>query len=340
MGAVTNLNGLADAKFVCAGRDLSFIIDSSGKLRATHRTYATEFNVVDVGVKFKSAVNHDYIYDCNNRNCVCFVIDENDDLWNVEKPTIFEKEDFLFTDVTTRPELQLKKVGLKARDISSSGDDVACVSTEGIVYFWSTYIPWQDGLDCQGKPPKAFDPTKIETSEEMAKVAMGTDHLLTLGISGTVYSSGKNNLGQLGRPKASTFSLWKPVKVEFPRVQTIIQIAASGAHSVALTASGLVYVWGKSLTSQSSIYTPTCVDLYFGSVDHVAIQSISLSVNLTYKYGTAYTPHILALTQDNKVYAWGKDSRGQCGVRIGFFIFRAFLNIIGYCLKYPKMKAL
>ena len=156
----------------------------------------------------------------------------------------------------------------------------------------------------------------------------------------TVYSSGKNNLGQLGRPKASTFSLWKPVKVEFPRVQTIIQIAASGAHSVALTASGLVYVWGKSLTSQSSIYTPTCVDLYFGSVDHVAIQSISLSVNLKYKYGTAYTPHILALTQDNKVYAWGKESRGQCGIRIGFFIFRAFLRIIGYCLSTLKMKAL
>ena len=321
IGAVTNLNGLTDAKFVCAGREFSFIIDNSGKLRAAYRIYATEFDVVDVGVKFRSVVSYDHPHG----NSVCFVIDENNDLWNVEKPTFLEKTAFHFTDVTTKPELQLKKVGLKATDIASSENNVACVSPGGILYCWSTRtdsnVRDSRRLDSRGKTPTDSEPTKIQTPEEMAQVALGSNHLLTLGISGTVYSSGKNDLGQLGRPNATAFDLSDLAKVKFPRVHTFVQIACLGPHSVALTASGLVYVWGQSLTSFVPIYWPTCVDPYFGSVDRIKIQSISLSGKI-YNY---HMPHMLALTQDNKVYAWGKDSLGQCGIRIGFFILRAFL---------------
>ena len=309
MGAVTNLNGLTDAKFVCAGRELSFVIDNSGKLRAAHRTYATEFSVADVSVKFKSAVSHDDPYD---GNCVCFVIDENDDLWRVEKPTprLCPSRAFLFTDVTTKPELQLKKVGLKAKSISSSGSKIACVSPEGILYFWSTEV----GLNSRGKLEK-IKPAQIETSEEITQVAVGTDHLLALGISGTVYSSGKNTLGQLGRsPRLRPNSLRHLFEIDLS--ENVIQIATGGPHSVALAASGLVYVWGKDLTTQRIIKRPTCVDLL--SDNQILIKSISLAEGC--KYGAVnastepYTPYILALTEDNQVYAWGKDSMGKCGV--------------------------
>ena len=337
MGAVTNLNGLTDAKYVCAGRELSFVIDNNGKLRAAHRTYATEYSVVDVHVKFKSVVN--YYYD---ENCVGCVIDENDDLWSVKKPTpgLCPNRAFLFTDVTTKPKLQLKKVklGLKVKNISSNGFKVTCVSPEGKLYLWSTAI------EIDSRETK---PTQIHTPEEVTQVSLGTDHLLTLGISGTVYSSGKNNLGQLGRLGNSwKNSLHDMDKVKFLREEIIVQIAASGPHSVALTAGGLVYVWGQDLPTQRIIKRPTCVDLFFDN--QILVRSISLSGGC--KYGAVnenqepYKPYILALTEDNKVYAWGKGSMGQCGTknmsRIGFSFSEHFFRMapmFGYYiyLKFP-----
>ena len=212
--------------------------------------------------------------------------------------------------------LKLHKINLKAADISSSEGklaSLACVSTEGILYLWCNPTPGR-------KFPTSSYPTKVPTSEKMAQVALGTDHMLTLGISGTVYSSGKKTSGQLGRPNATNFSILHLEEVGFPTKQTTIQIACRGPHSAALTASGLVYVWGKSLVDNyKNIKTPTRIDLFFDSIDHscIMIKSISMSSSNKYRDET----YILALTKDNKLYAWGKDPLGQCGIRIDFSLF-------------------
>ena len=119
LGAVTSLNGLTDAKFVCAGRDFSFVIDNSGKLRAAHRTHGTELSIPDVGVKFKTVISNE-----GYGECVCFAIDENDDFWTVlskSTPGLSSNPVFLFTEVTTRPEFKDLKLDLNTPFWASCG---------------------------------------------------------------------------------------------------------------------------------------------------------------------------------------------------------------------------
>ena len=132
-GKITNFKGLADAKLVCAREELSYLIDNDGKLRVAHRTNAMEFSVKDVGVKFKSVVSDK----SSSHREMFYVIDEDNYIWT-NGP--WDKVEYYhnLTGSTKTHEFKLHKIGVKAIDMDTCGDNTACVSPEGKLIFWRT----------------------------------------------------------------------------------------------------------------------------------------------------------------------------------------------------------
>jgi alpha-tubulin suppressor-like RCC1 family protein len=219
-------------------------------------------------------------------------------------------------------------------------------------------------------------------------VSSFASHAMILHPSGTVYSWGYNNSGQLGNGKEDTVTAPSHVlKGEYPGTtflgdnpaNPVIGIASLYRHSLALTADGIVYGWGANnygelgmnLLGNRDTATKVLKGEYNGTTflgDNPSnkIKVVSGGVNYSavlaadgtvYSFGrndygqlgsgdkinkllpvhvkkgayngTAYLGdnpanpvvaiaggaegHILALTADGSVFAWGRNSTGQLG---------------------------
>ncbi|CAK9815305.1 RCC1 and BTB domain-containing protein 1 [Anthophora plagiata] len=89
------------------------------------------------------------------------------------------------------------------------------------------------------------------------KVVCGSSYILALSKGGVLYAWGKNEFGQLGLGhREDTCS---PVKVEFPEMIKILDMAASHYEhiSVAITRSRKTFIWGRCLGQVVTVPTVT-----------------------------------------------------------------------------------
>ena len=76
------------------------------------------------------------------------------------------------------------------------------------------------------------------------EIAAGYWHSVALGSDGHAYAWGYNGSGRLGN--GTTVDSSSPVQVQVPAGVTFTEIAAGGAHSVALGSDGNAYAWGSN----------------------------------------------------------------------------------------------
>lgn len=123
--------------------------------------------------------------------------------------------------------------------------------------------------------------------------------------SGSVAAFGSNDYGELG--DGTTMERHAPTAV--PGLEDVISVAAggfsfAGAHSVALTGDGTVYVWGRNRHGELGDGTTT---------DRHAPVKVALEGTFTAVAVSAW--HSLAL--DSHVWAWGDNSCGELGAPPG-----------------------
>ncbi|XP_074649618.1 E3 ubiquitin-protein ligase HERC2-like [Tubulanus polymorphus] len=151
-------------------------------------------------------------------------------------------------------------------------------------------------------------PTLLESIQHVfiKKVAVnsGGKHCLALSAEGEVYSWGEAEDGKLGHGSRSPCD--RPRVIDTLRGKDVMDIAAGGAHSAAITASGELYTWGKGRYGRlghgdSEDQTkPKLVEALKGyRVIDVACGS-----------GDAQT---LCLTDDDTVWSWGDGDYGKLG---------------------------
>ncbi|KAL9646320.1 hypothetical protein ABK040_014473 [Willaertia magna] len=143
------------------------------------------------------------------------------------------------------------------------------------------------------------------SNEQIVNLAGRTEHFLALTNSGKLYAWGKNNVGQLG-DGSLTDKLETPIVLQ--SAEGIKLIIAGNEHSFYVTNNNNVYGWGSNQHGQlgqtvteatTTIKTPTKIDFSFSTI-------------LQMSAGKDFT---LILTQDQKVYAFGNNEKGQLGLQ-------------------------
>uniref|UniRef100_A0A665TWZ8 RCC1-like domain-containing protein n=1 Tax=Echeneis naucrates TaxID=173247 RepID=A0A665TWZ8_ECHNA len=127
---------------------------------------------------------------------------------------------------------------------------------------------------------------------------MGQYLEIFLFTDGQVYTWGQDSRGQLGlgreRPSANS-----PQHVKSLSAAPLVQIAAGGEQSFALSVSGAVFGWGRNDRGQ------------LGLGDKYNICPSNVNISLFFLMGQYLE---IFLFTDGQVYTWGQDSRGQLGL--------------------------
>ena len=113
---------------------------------------------------------------------------------------------------------------------------------EGALWSWGFGTSGQLG---HGDAQNQLLPKKVEAfaGRRVVAVSAGGNHSLALAADGAVWSWGGGGLGRLGHGDEERVLL--PKKVEAFAGQRVVAVSAGLTHSLAITADGAVFTWGK-----------------------------------------------------------------------------------------------
>ena len=224
-----------------------------------------------------------------------FIIDDNDRLYSWGDPYAHwnhgqlgqggEWQDtLLFETPTLIPTLS----DVRVKQITVHRSEVACTTYDGRVFVWGRC----DAFETRDKDE--LIPIEMTEWGRMAHIERGAKFAIMLNLEGQLFGIGENKYGQLGL--VDTKKRAKLTKIDAMVDKQIRNFKCAARSAAVLTTSGL-YIMGESNFHRSQTFNlPTRIDL-----DNV----IDLASGGW---------HYLALTEDNKVYAWGMNDSGACGV--------------------------
>ncbi|CAL9170318.1 unnamed protein product [Musa hybrid cultivar] len=185
---------------------------------------------------------------------------------------------------------------LSVRQVAAGGTHSVVLTQDGHVWTWGQ--PWPPGDITQ-----ISTPVRVQGLERVRLIAVGAFHNLALLEDGTLWAWGNNEYGQLGTGDTQPRS--QPIPVQGLSGLTLVDIAAGGWHSTALTNVGEVYAWGRGEhgrlgfgDDKSSKMVPQKVQLLVGE----DIVQISCG-------GT----HSVACTRDGRMFSFGRGDHGRLG---------------------------
>lgn len=185
---------------------------------------------------------------------------------------------------------------LSVRQVAAGGTHSVVLTREGQVWTWGQ--PWPPGDIKQ-----ISTPVRVQGLASVRLIAVGAFHNLALLDDGVLMAWGNNEYGQLGTGDTQPRS--QPIAVQGLSGLTLVDIAAGGWHSAALTDEGEVYGWGRGEhgrlgfgDDKSSKMVPQKVQLLAGE----NIVQVSCG-------GT----HSVALTHDGRMFSFGRGDHGRLG---------------------------
>lgn len=143
--------------------------------------------------------------------------------------------------------------------------------------------------------------------DEIMSMVGGQNHSMILTKSGAVFTYGDNTYGQLGT--GDTRSIDSPTSITTAFEGKVVQIAALGNHSLALTEDGRIYSWGQN--NHGQVGNGRIGDGY----------NVLSPMDITNSLGLPAGTHVIevyaawessfALTNDGRIFAWGANNQGQ-----------------------------
>ncbi|XP_062276631.1 probable E3 ubiquitin-protein ligase HERC4 [Scomber scombrus] len=175
----------------------------------------------------------------------------------------------------------------------SCGDDVVTLLSETgrVLYVDSAH------------PPFTPRPLEVLCNIPVSQVACGSQHSVALTKDGQVYTWGQDSRGQLGlgRRKLGANS---PQHLRSLSSIPLVQIAAGGEQSFALSVSGGVFSWGRNDCGQLGLGDTT--DRHTPNPVH----SLDMKKTIHISCGK---DHTAILTKDGEVFTFGCGQYGQLG---------------------------
>lgn len=174
------------------------------------------------------------------------------------------------------------------------------INKVGSVYIWGTggcvaSLP-ASRVDSRPQLLDALPPKTI-----VVDISCGLGHALFLSQDGKIFSWGNGGHGRLGLGDLSDRT--EACNVIFPTNEKFISVQCGASHSLALTAKGQVYSWGKNTQGQCG---------HGNNEDSLKPNLVKKLLDIEIVQLAAGWEHSLALSKDGKIYSWGsgyKDSR-------------------------------
>lgn len=142
----------------------------------------------------------------------------------------------------------------------------------------------------------------------ISRVSCGDAHTAVVLQNGTLFTCGWAEYGRLGRGLAGQISEFSSCfeKVDFKK-KLCTFVACGAAHTLVLTECKSLFAFGWNVDGQLGLgdrrNRPTPTQLQYFDADELVLTSVS-----------AGKLHSMALTQDARMFAWGSDELGQCGI--------------------------
>ncbi|MGE5701295.1 MAG: cadherin-like beta sandwich domain-containing protein, partial [Clostridia bacterium] len=235
---------------------------------------------------------------------------------------------------------------IESPHIRAGSDHSIARKWDGTVWTWGSNVEGQLG---NGTTTSSNSPVKVEGLSNILKVAAGSKHSMALKDDGSVWAWGANQYGQLG--DGSTTNRTEPTKVK--KLDDVVGIEGGFFHNIAVTKDGDVYTWGRNhywqLGANEADYVST--PFLVPGIDKAAEVGAGLDYSVALKKnGTVWTwgyngdgqlgdgtwrtskgvpvqvvdvddvtaiaagdRHIVALTDNGTVWAWGRNADGQLG---------------------------
>jgi alpha-tubulin suppressor-like RCC1 family protein len=125
------------------------------------------------------------------------------------------------------------------------GDEFSlALKSDGTVWGWGR----NNGQLGDGTTQEHHQPVQVPGLSAVTAIACGAAHSLALTPDGSVWSWGQNEQGQLGNGQFGP-SVLSPARV--PGLDSVVAIAAGGAHCLALQRDGSVWAWGDDFYGEA-----------------------------------------------------------------------------------------
>lgn len=160
------------------------------------------------------------------------------------------------------------------------------------------------GGSTTGFGPEQLSPARLEAEgiAGIAHMAFGRSHAALVDGSGHVFTWGVGAHHELGLGEAVDL-VETPTRV--PGLEEVVQVECGTHHTMALTADGQVYTWGKG----GSFFTSTALGQGGTEDSPLPVQVMGLPDRIVQV--ASGSMHCVALCEDGQVYTWG---RGEFGV--------------------------
>lgn len=190
--------------------------------------------------------------------------------------------------------------------VSAGEHHTVALTRGGEVYAWGDNSLGQlgDGGTADSAVPAPVDTSGAMNGARIVQVDAGYSHTMALADDGRVFTWGYGFFGQLG--DGARASSVDPVLVDtsgVPAGARISAIEAGPYTSTALDDSGVAYTWGNGLAGQ----------LGTGTTAHATVPTAVVAAGSPIADIAAGYEHMVALTDDGRLLAWGGNDDGQLG---------------------------
>jgi alpha-tubulin suppressor-like RCC1 family protein len=257
--------------------------------------------------------------------------------------------------------------------VSAGGNHSLAVKTNGTLWAWGSGMMGQLGNGLFNSA--TWTVTQLGTATDWIKVAAGSEFSLAIKNTGTLWSWGLNNTGQLGIGNTTN----QNVPVQVGSATNWADIEAGNQHSLALDTAGFVYAWGNntfgqlgngtnttSLTPIVITSSPGWIDISAGfdhslfldsgqgmfscgnnnngqladgtnTASNVLIPTSNTGAVLRYIAVSAGQTHTMAIRDDFTLWTSGFNNQGQLG--LGNFVNVNTLNQVGTSTNWSAISA-